>query len=149
MSTPLIPIICLVSTCAVPKLTLTRVYFQDKNKTVTEKGNDERKGWYNGWLSFPNDVTRAALAVVNWEGPHLRLYYTAPDGHIKEKVSGGHWSNGQFDQPALPAGNVAAVSTGVNQVKIYLQNGTDNTAVTEFVPGGEGGIVNTQALPPA
>jgi hypothetical protein len=94
-------------------------------------------------------VTRASLAAVSFDGPHGRLFYTAPDGHIKEKASGGRWSDGGFDQPALPASNVAVVSLGSTDLRIYLQNGTDNTAVTEFTPGGENGLVHQAALPPA
>ncbi|KAL2128753.1 hypothetical protein VTI74DRAFT_8688 [Chaetomium olivicolor] len=127
-----------------------RVYFQDTDKNVIEKGHDPNSsGWYTGYLSFKNDVTRASLAAVSWGGPHVRLYYTAPDGCIREKVSGGHWSDGQFVQPALPASSVAAITIGGPQLRIYLQNGTDNTAVTEFIPSGDGGVVGYQALPPA
>ncbi|KAK4150871.1 hypothetical protein C8A00DRAFT_36521, partial [Chaetomidium leptoderma] len=107
-----------------------RVYFQTPTKTVVEKGKDAKGAWYDGWLSFPSDETRAALAAVSFDGPHLCLFYTAPGGEIREKVSGGHWSDGDFRQPALPASSVAVVSIGGEQLRIYLQNGTDNTAVT-------------------
>ena len=108
-------------------------------------------GWSTGGLHFANKITRAALGVTSWgEGGSLgiRLYYGAPGNVIKEKAwdGSGGWYDGGFQQACIPASNVAAIPLDV--LRVYIQNGTKDTAVTEYMWSG-GWSVGQAALPPA
>ncbi len=128
-----------------------RVYAQDSNLNIFEKGWDGQ-GWFTGGLGFSNKVTRAALGVTSWSdtsGAHIRVYYGTPDNFIKEKAwdGSGNWSDGGFKQPSIPASNVAAIP--VNGLRVYIQNGTQDTAVTEFLWNHVDWAPGQPALPPA
>ncbi|KAK7214779.1 hypothetical protein V2G26_002782 [Clonostachys chloroleuca] len=127
-----------------------RLYYQDTSLNIIEKAWDGT-GWYTGGLHFSNGVTRTTLGVTSWsEGSSvkgIRLYYSAPSNIIKEKAwDGNGWYDGGFSQPSIPASNVAALPLPV--LRVYLQNGTQGTAVTEFAWNG-GWVVGHSALPPA
>jgi hypothetical protein len=127
-----------------------RVYAQDANLNVFEKTWDGH-GWHTGGLSFPTKIPRAALGVTSWgEGGSLgiRLYYGAPGNVVKEKAwdGSGGWYDGGFEEECIPASNVAAIPLDV--LRVYLQNGTKDTAVTEYM-WSNGWRVGHAALPPA
>lgn len=128
-----------------------RVYAQDTSLNVFEKTWDGR-GWHTGGLGFSNPIPRAALAVTSWGGDGeqlgIRLYYGAPDNVIREKAwdGGGGWYDGGFEAACIPASNVAAIPLGI--LRVYLQNGTEDTAVTEYM-WSDGWRVGYPALPPA
>lgn len=127
------------------------IYFQDKSKKMIEQCyDDQTRTWFAGAFSFESDITRASLAAVSWAGPHHRVYYSAPDDCIKEKCwdNTGVWTDGGFNNEALAASNVAVTTIGGIGLRVYLQNGTDNTATTEFVFTDKWSV-GTQALPPA
>ncbi|KAK5658021.1 hypothetical protein OQA88_2575 [Cercophora sp. LCS_1] len=126
-----------------------RVYAQAQNLDIFEECWDG-SGWYTGGLSFHSPVMRAALAVTLRDGeklvPRIRLYYGAPNNVIKETCSDGNgWYDGDFIQNSIPASNVAAL----DGQRVYLQNGTGYTAVTEYVWGSRGWQLGKAALPPA
>jgi hypothetical protein len=127
------------------------VYAQDTSLNVFEKTWDGR-GWHTGGLGFSNPIPRAALAVTSWGGDGeqlgIRLYYGAPDNVIREKAwdGGGGWYDGGFEAACIPASNVAAIPLGI--LRVYLQNGTEDTAVTEYM-WSDGWRVGYPALPPA
>jgi len=129
-----------------------RVYAQGTNLNVFEKCWDGN-GWYTGALSFPNSVVRAALGVTSWgdsgTGLGIRVYYGAAGDVIKEKCwdGNGGWYDGAFSQACVPASNVAAIPLGV--LRVYVQKGSNNTAVTEFAWTGSAWTVGNPALPPA
>jgi len=133
-----------------------RVYFQDARLNIMEKVWDgDGNGWFTGALNFANSVVRAALGVTSWgDGNSLgiRVYYGAPGNAIKEKCWDGwggsaRWYDGGFSQTCLPASNVCAIPLPV--LRVYLQTGTNNTAVTEFAWTNSGWAVGRSALPPA
>jgi len=128
-----------------------RVYFQDTKKHIIEQAYDASGSkWYTGHLTFKSDVTRASLGAVQFEGTDIRVYYGCPDNHIREKVySDGKWTDGNFDQDALAATNVAATCIGGNQLRCYMQVGHQFTATTEFAWDGKKWHVGREALPPA
>ncbi|KAG8423001.1 hypothetical protein J3459_009800 [Metarhizium acridum] len=78
----------------------------------------------------------------------IRLYYGSPGNVIKEKAwdHGKGWYDGDFSQGSVPASHVAA--TPKPTLRVYIQNGTKYTAVTEFAWEGRG-MIGQQALPPA
>ncbi|KAK4171879.1 fucose-specific lectin, partial [Triangularia setosa] len=127
-----------------------RVYAQDANLNVFEKAWDGN-GWNTGSLNFSTKVTRAALGVTSWGDSGslgIRLYYGAVGNQIKEKAwdGSGGWYDGGFSQASIPASSVAAIPLDV--LRVYLQNGTKNTAFTEFAWTGSGWSVGQAALPP-
>ncbi|KAL2129555.1 hypothetical protein VTI74DRAFT_7620 [Chaetomium olivicolor] len=127
-----------------------RVYAQDSNLKVFEKCWDG-EGWHTGGLSFSNKVTRAALGVTSWshgDSTHIRVYYSAPDNLIKEKAWDKDWKDGALRQPSIPASNVAAIPVK-DGLRVYIQNGTKVTAVTEFVWDGGHWKPGQPSLPPA
>jgi len=130
-----------------------RVYFQDPSRKIIEKAWDGN-GWYDGALSFASTEVRASLAATSWlkssGGISIRVYYSAPGDLILEKGwDSNSWYDGGFKQSSLPASKVAAITLNNSpSLRIYLQNGTDNTAVSEFVWEG-GWTPGNPALPPA
>jgi len=128
-----------------------RVYFQDTSLNIVEKAWDG--GWSTGGLRFANPVVRASLGVTSWGGDGstdlgIRVYYGAPGNVIKEKAwdGNGNWYDGGFSQATVPASNVAAVPLPI--LRVYLQNGTKVSAVTEYA-WNSGWGVGYAALPPA
>jgi len=129
-----------------------RVYFQNDTRRIIEKCWDGN-GWYDGALSFASTVVRASLAATCWpngSGISIRVYYSAPGDLILEKGwDSGSWYDGGFKQSSLPASKVAAITLNNSpSLRIYLQNGTSNTAVSEFV-WDSGWTPGNPALPPA
>jgi len=127
-----------------------RVYLQDKNLNIFEKAWDG--SWYTGGLNFSNPVTQASLGVTSWgDGSSLgiRVYYAAPGNVMKEKGldGSGGWYDGGFSQPAIPASNVCAIP--LNVLRVYLQNGTQDSAVTEIAWINGRWVIGNPALPPA
>ncbi|KAK4096378.1 fungal fucose-specific lectin [Parathielavia hyrcaniae] len=128
-----------------------RLYFQLEDNTVVEKCWDG-EGWNPGQLCFNTGVPRSALGVTSWgvDGASLgiRLYYGASGDVIREKAWDGQggWYEGGFSQQCMPGSNVAAVPLDI--LRVYLQNGTRGTAVTEFKWAG-GWDIGFAALPPA
>lgn len=127
-----------------------RVYFQDESNNVIEKCWDGN-GWYVGAMKLASQVPRTTLGVTSWgEGSSLgiRLYYATRQNVIKEKAwdGGGGWYDGAFSQDCLPGSRVAAIPLPI--LRVYMQNGTKNSAVTEFM-WNNGWSVGHAALPPA
>jgi hypothetical protein len=124
---------------------------QDPSLNIIEKAWDG-KGWYNGNLNFACPIVRANLAVVSWvNGPaRIRVYYNAPGDTVLEKgYDGNGWYQGDFNQKSVPASNIAAITlNNTPNLRVYLQNGVDNTAVSEFAWVGHWTPGQT-ALPPA
>lgn len=129
----------------------TRVYFQDTSTNVVEKTWDG-SGWGTGGMKLANQVPRVSLGVTSWdEGGKLgiRLYYAAEHGTvIKEHAFDNNrgWYDGGFKQSCLPGSRVAAIPLPI--LRVYLQNGTEDSSVTEFMWNG-GWSVGKAALPPA
>ncbi|EFY94816.1 fungal fucose-specific lectin [Metarhizium robertsii] len=129
-----------------------RVYVQDTNLNIVEKVYDGSR-WQTGSLHVKDATPRAALGVTSWtehSNVAIRLYYGSgsPGNVIKEKGwdhSTG-WYDGDFAQGSIPASHVAAIPKPV--LRVYIQNGTKFTAVTEFEWEGKW-KVGQQALPPA
>ncbi|KAK8926908.1 Fucose-specific lectin [Metarhizium anisopliae] len=128
------------------------VYMQDTNLNIVEKVYDGSR-WQTGGLHVKDATPRAALGVTSWmehNNVSIRLYYGSgsPGNVIKEKGwdhSTG-WYDGDFAQGSIPASHVAAIPKPV--LRVYIQNGTKFTAVTEFAWEGSW-KVGQQALPPA
>ena len=55
--------------------------------------------------------------------------------------------DGGFVESSIPASNIAAIPLDV--LRVFLQNGTVGTAVTELAWGSNGWEVGKAALPPA
>ncbi|GJN74592.1 hypothetical protein PCL_05101 [Purpureocillium lilacinum] len=128
-----------------------RVYYQDAKLNLVEKAWDG-KGWYQGGFHVANKVPRAPLGVTSWgEGNSLgiRVYYGTVSNVIKEKGwdgSSGGWYDGGFSQESVPGSRVCAIPLDI--LRVYIQNGTLSTAVTEFAWEGKW-VVGKDALPPA
>ncbi|KAH8678222.1 fucose-specific lectin [Xylariales sp. PMI_506] len=114
-----------------------RVYFQDASLNVIEKAYDNGKGWYTGSLTFPVSIPRASLGALSWTDSswHIRLYYSALGNPnlIKEKAWDGSWADGQFSEASIPASRVAGLVVAPGDLRVYLQNGTEVTAVSEWM----------------
>jgi hypothetical protein len=131
-----------------------RTYYQGTNFGILEKAWDG--GWYTGNLSIPNAPPRCAIAVTNFNasssGVSLRLYYAAANNLILEKgYDTGSWYDGSFKQACIPGSKVAAISWGGGggvQIRVYFQNGTQDSAITEWCWNG-GWVAGQSALPPA
>lgn len=127
------------------------VYYQDAKLNLVEKAWDG-KGWYQGGFHVANKVPRAPLGVTSWgEGNSLgiRVYYGTVSNVIKEKGwdgSSGGWYDGGFSQESVPGSRVCAIPLDI--LRVYIQNGTLSTAVTEFAWEGKW-VVGKDALPPA
>lgn len=126
-----------------------RVYFQDTDRNIIEKCWDGN-GWYVGAMKLSSQPTRAALGVTSWpsgSGVGIRLYYATQGNVIKETCwDGNGWYEGSFRQDSVPGSRVAAIPLPV--LRVYLQNGTSVSAVTEYM-WESGWSVGQSSLPPA
>ncbi|KUJ07134.1 fungal fucose-specific lectin [Mollisia scopiformis] len=126
-----------------------RTYTQDNNLTLVEHAYDTGKGWFMGSFSVPDAVTRASIAVYAFNtgatssNVSLRVYYSGKDGLMLEKGFDGLWYQGAFSVPSIPGSAVGCI-----QARIYRQNGTDVSAVSEWMWTGKW-IAGQAALPPA
>jgi hypothetical protein len=137
-----------------PKPLSIRTYYQGTNFGILEKAWDG--GWATGALSIPNAPPRCSIAVTNFNasssGVSLRVYYAAANNIILEKgYDTGSWYDGGFKQTCIPGSKVAAISWGGGssvQIRVYFQNGTQDSAITEWCWSG-GWVAGKSALPPA
>jgi uncharacterized membrane protein len=131
-----------------------RTYFQTENLSLVENAYDNGKGWYTGAFSVPNAVIRASLAVCFFNasnsGVSLRVYYSGQNNVLLERGfdNSGPWYAGGFNQPCIPGSKVACIAWAPVQIRVYFQNGTDATAVSEWCWEG-GWVAGNKALPPA
>jgi len=133
-----------------------RTYFQDPRLTVIEKAYDANRGWYAGGLSIPNAVPRTALAVISFAATatsiSLRLYYGASNNKVLEKGwDSSSWYDGGFNQPSIPGSEIAGITWGSGgnlNLRIYFQNGTKTTGISEWV-WNRGWTRGVAAIPPA
>ncbi|KAH6661856.1 fucose-specific lectin [Halenospora varia] len=129
-----------------------RTYIQMLNLSLVEKAYDDGKGWYTGGFSIPRAVPRASLAVCYFNasksGVSLRVYYSGKGDVLLEKAYDGSWYDGGFNQPCIAGSKVTCVSWGSVQIRVYFQNGTDVTAVSEWMWDGKW-VAGNQALHPA
>jgi len=129
-----------------------RTYFQTADQALVEKAWDG--SWYTGGFSVPKAPPRCAIAVTNFNasksGVSLRVYYAAAGDIILEKAYDGSWYDGAFKQACIPGSKVAAISWGGGggvQIRVYFQNGTQDSAITEWCWSG-GWVQGRAALPP-
>ncbi|KAK2750609.1 hypothetical protein FQN57_002680 [Myotisia sp. PD_48] len=129
-----------------------RVYFQDQNRNLVEKGNDGR-GWYNGAFLIRNAPERASIAVTSFGSVSIRVYYTTANNWLVESGWDGRgWYTGSFRQQAIPGSHVSAinwVSGSTVNLRVYFQRGVSRTAVSEAVFDGRTWRAGVAALPPA
>jgi hypothetical protein len=102
-------------------------------------------------MKLNHQVPRASLGVTSWgEGGSLgiRLYYATHENVVKERCwdGSGGWYDGGFSQDCVPGSRIAAIPLPI--LRVYLQNGEDDSAVTEFM-WNNGWSVGYRALPPA
>ncbi|KAH7382974.1 fucose-specific lectin [Cadophora sp. MPI-SDFR-AT-0126] len=136
-----------------------RLYFQKRDRSITELCHDAQSTWYTGSLSIPASFTtpRASLACTSFNdtksGVSLRLYYSSPHNRILEKgFDGDAWYDGGFEEPTIPGSKISAISWqngGEIQIRIYFQKGEHVTAVSEWAWDGAGWTPGVAALPPA
>lgn len=115
-------------------------------------------GWYNGGLSFPAPP-RTSLSATSFNasssGIALRVYYstTSNGNQVLEKAwDGNGWYDGAFVAPSIAGTDSAVISWASGnslQLRVYLQNGTDVTAVSEWVWSGGKWSPGDAGIPPA
>jgi len=127
-----------------------RTYFQTTDLTLVEKAWDG--SWYTGALSVPNAPPRCSIAAINFNasksGVSLRIYYAAANNVILEKAFDGSWYDGGFKQASIPGSKVAAIAWSGPEIRVYFQNGTQDSAISEWVYSN-GWSQGRSALPPA
>jgi len=133
-----------------------RVYFQATNLNLVEQCYDG-SNWYKGAFSVPNAIPRTSLAATSFAATSnsisLRVYYGAPNDRILEQAYDGSkgWYTGGFSQPSIPGSEVAVINWGSGSglnLRVYFENGTDVTGVSEWVWNGSW-TAGVAAIPPA
>lgn len=135
-----------------------RVYTQGTDLKISEKAYDESKGWYTGGLSF-SAPPRTSLSTTSFNasssGISIRVYYgeTKNGNEVREKAwdGSGGWYDGGFAQPSIAGtdSSVIAWDKGSNlQLRVYFQNGTAVTGVSEWV-FSKSWTKGVPAIPPA
>jgi hypothetical protein len=132
-----------------------RVYLQDTSLQIFEKAYDDNQGWYTGGFSIPNAAPRATLSCCSFNasssGVSLRIYYSTLANTILERAWDGSWYDGGFQQPCVPGSESAVINWGKGsdlQLRVYFQNGTKVTGVSEWCYSG-GWVKGVSAIPPA
>ncbi|OBT70265.1 hypothetical protein VE03_00307 [Pseudogymnoascus sp. 23342-1-I1] len=132
-----------------------RTYIQTPTLSLAEHAYDSPKGWYTGALNAaaPPLATIAATSFpLSASKIALRVYHTAADKTLVERAyDGDGWYAGAFVQRTVEESRAAVVAWGGGggtQLRVYLQNGTQGTAVSEWVWSGAW-VKGAVALPPA
>ncbi|OWP05184.1 hypothetical protein B2J93_3315 [Marssonina coronariae] len=133
-----------------------RLYYQTPNLDLIEKAHDDGGHWETGGFSVKSATARATISVTSWtwsSGTGIRVYYTGPNDTILEKGNDGSWYDGAFKQASIPGSQVGSLSWYASgskspEIRVYFQNGTEVTAVTEWKWQGAWSKGHP-ALPPA
>ncbi|PBP26062.1 hypothetical protein BUE80_DR003019 [Diplocarpon rosae] len=133
-----------------------RLYYQTPNLDLIEKAHDDGGSWETGGFSVKSATPRATISVTSWtssSGTGIRVYYTGPNDTILEKGNDGSWYDGGFKQTSIPGSQVGSLSwyasgSKAPEIRVYFQNGTEVTAVTEWKWQGSWSKGHP-ALPPA
>ncbi|KAI9768932.1 MAG: hypothetical protein M1840_004528 [Geoglossum simile] len=130
-----------------------RVYFQVTGLDLIEKCYDSAP-WYTGAFSVPKAPTCASLAVISFNatsnGISLRVYHSTANNHIREKGwDNSGWYDGGFDVSSISGSTVAAICWDHVKIRVYFQNGTHVTGVTEWMWNGGGWSQGQAAISPA
>ncbi|OBT90746.1 hypothetical protein VE02_00672 [Pseudogymnoascus sp. 03VT05] len=97
---------------------------------------------------------RASIAVTSYpssSGISLRVYHAAAGNTLLERAyDGDGWYAGGFVQRTVPGTQAAVISwtTEGTQLRVYFQNGTQVSGVSEWVWSG-GWVRGVEAIPPA
>ncbi|RHZ43504.1 uncharacterized protein CDV56_102636 [Aspergillus thermomutatus] len=131
-----------------------RVYFQDPQNNLIEMGHDSDSGWGQGSFSVANAIPRTALAVSTTEDDSIHVYYGGSNDRILERIHDANsgWYDGAFAQPSIPGSQVAAINWGTGSgltICLYLQQGIDVSAVSEYQWENGSWSVKQAAIPPA
>lgn len=82
----------------------------------------------------------------------IRVYYGGANNRLLEKAhDGGNWYDGAFNQPCIPGTECAVIYWGASadlNLRVYFQNGTEVSGVSEWVWNGKWGQ-GVKAIPPA
>jgi hypothetical protein len=89
---------------------------------------------------------------ANSSGIRIRVYYGAAGDKMLEKAwDGKGWYDGGFVKQTIPGSEVSAIAWGTGSglnLRVYLENGTDVTGVTEWMWNGSWSV-GISAIPPA
>lgn len=78
----------------------------------------------------------------------LRVYYAAANNMMLEKgYDGQSWYDGGFKEATVPGSDVSAIDWGNVNIRVYFQNGTQISAVSEWVWNGNW-TQGVKAIPP-
>ncbi|OBT52371.1 hypothetical protein VE04_07737 [Pseudogymnoascus sp. 24MN13] len=98
---------------------------------------------------------RAAIAATSYPASasaiSLRVYHAAADNTLVERAyDGDGWYAGAFVQKTVPGTQAAVIewTTQGTQLRVYFQNGTQVSGVSEWVWSG-GWVKGAAAIPPA
>ncbi|KFZ08258.1 hypothetical protein V501_06037 [Pseudogymnoascus sp. VKM F-4519 (FW-2642)] len=132
-----------------------RTYIQTPSLSLAEHAYDTPKGWYTGAFSVASAPPRAAIAATSYPASasaiSLRVYHAAADNTLVERAyDGDGWYAGAFVQKTVPGTQVAVIewTTQGTQLRVYFQNGTQVSGVSEWVWSG-GWVKGAAAIPPA
>lgn len=111
---------------------------------------------YTGALSF-HVPPRAALSAVSFNATHssisLRVYYATASAILEKAFdASGSWYDGNFKQDTIPGSDSAVIDWGSGsslEIRIYFQNGTAVTGVSEWAYTRGGWTKGVNAIPPA
>lgn len=130
-----------------------RLFFQNPQLDIVVNSWTAGRGWSVPQFDLNIPIPRTPLSAASWYDSswHIRLYYGA-DGSpnlIKDYVfEGTSWSYGQFQAPCIPGSQVGATCLNANDLRVYLQNGTYTTAISEWC-AGDSSTPGITAIPPA
>ncbi|OBT75607.1 hypothetical protein VF21_05826 [Pseudogymnoascus sp. 05NY08] len=131
-----------------------RTYIQTPTLSLAEHAYDTPKGWYTGSFTLPSAPPRASIAATSYpssSGISLRVYHAAADNTLLERAYDGEgWYAGGFVQRTVPGTQAAVISwtSDGTQLRVYFQNGTQVSGVSEWVWSG-GWVRGVEAIPPA
>ncbi|KFY89265.1 hypothetical protein V498_06476 [Pseudogymnoascus sp. VKM F-4517 (FW-2822)] len=131
-----------------------RTYIQTPSLSLAEHAYDSSKGWYTGAFSISSAPPRAAIAATSFSLAStiaLRVYHAAADNTLIERAyDGDGWYAGAFVQRSIPGTQAAVIAwtSEGTQLRVYFQNGTQVTGVSEWV-WSNGWVKGAAAIPPA
>ncbi|KAH7369572.1 fucose-specific lectin [Rhexocercosporidium sp. MPI-PUGE-AT-0058] len=136
--------------------------FQKTDLTIQGNGSNGSI-WWSMDLNITNSLGRGAIAIVSYTDPanssdfSVRMYYTASDNRIKEKIFNagsppGVWVDGTLNMQTIPGSNLSVIvwTSGSKVIlRAYLQQGQQVSAISEWAGTTTSWGQGYPALPPA
>ncbi|KAB8224567.1 fucose-specific lectin [Aspergillus novoparasiticus] len=134
-----------------------RIWFQTDDLKLVQRAYDPHTGWYKELTTiFDKAPPRCAIAATNFNpgksSIYMRIYFVNSDNTIWQVCwdHGKGYHNKGTITPVIQGSEIAIISWEGPELRLYFQNGTYVSAISEWTWGtAHGSQLGRRALPPA